>query len=240
MKHLPLLYFLLLPVMIQAQEYIDLLQKARIFSDSQNLRLICDLEITKPEGKKERQLEVYLNQKGLNYNVLIQVLTPGFLRKTKFLSVHENNTVTQWMSSSRGVKRLGNSNSSDSLFDSDFTVEDLSPLKLNDYTIETSSQKDQERLIKYILEPKLKNPDYDRKIITLNPDTCLIESIIYLKNSQIIKEYQLLKTEIKDSKSITTKCQMESKTNHSVSIITISDYEILESIPSRIFNKGNL
>ena len=85
---------------------------------------------------KDRGLEIYIQYANENSKTLIQIVRPAFLRKMKFLRQRTaDGREDRWLKTSQGVRRLSEANNAEPLFDSDFTVEDLSAFVAGDFTL---------------------------------------------------------------------------------------------------------
>jgi hypothetical protein len=187
-------------------------------------------------------MEIFLQQGNRETKLLMQIVTPPFLRYMKFLQYKENGDSQQWLKTSRGVRRLTGANQSDNLFDSDFTVEDFSSIDPALYSVGSLSQADVNGKACYLLElkPRYSDAQYDRKDLYVDRDTYLIRRIDFFSGNNVYKQYMLSETQTVEGKLFPRICTMETLDEGTSTTIRVVDVSVPDSIPTRTFNRGNL
>ena len=113
-----------------AGEAERVLAGASLYGNTPNISMRIAMLISGPRGDKQRVLEAFIKRDGRAARIFIHVVSPGFLANMKFLTHRaEDGSESQWLSTSRGVRKLaGGGAANERLFDSDFSVEDLSEI----------------------------------------------------------------------------------------------------------------
>lgn len=219
----------------------QILENAHLMGNDPNLVINLTMKIETPQGQKERELEVYINREEGASRILAQIIHPSFLRNMKFLN-HRNpdGREDKWLKTSRGVRRLSTANNSEPLFDSDFTVEDLSYFNSSELRLELVENNDDE--IHHVIKatPFSKYSGYSYKIIFINKGSGIVSRVDFYEDNEIYKQYTLTEYRKINDKLYPVTCKMENFAEGSRTTLLVDNLDIVNSIPGRIFNKGNL
>lgn len=199
------------------------------------------MEITTPQGQKSRSLELYSKESSTEYSLLVQITRPAFLSNMKYLiNSLEGERVFRWLKTSRGVRSLSDAGGNEALFNSDFTVEDLSPLDPDQYNLSLVSS-DTSEYYRIEATPKEGDLEYAHKEFFIHRETRLLEKIHYFDTrGDIIKKYILLETTEHQGGIFPLSAIMKNVCEGTETLLTIDVIEIPPSLPPRIFNKGSL
>lgn len=210
-----------------------------IFGNSPSLEISFTMEIKNEQGVKNRDVSLYMDRNE-EEKILIRIVAPSFLSNMKYLSQRSGDKEVRWMKTSRGVRRLSAKNNSDSLFGSDFTVEDLSINDLSEYSWSQNPSVDP--IINVIRAyPLYEKPSYAYKIFSIRmSDKLLMKIEYYSKDHELIKRYSLLEELRQDNHSIPQKIVMENFENDSSTILYISKADLKAEYSQSLFNKANL
>lgn len=221
----------------------SILRSAALFSAFDSMELSVNLDITERRGSKERDLAVYVEKLNGDYRALIQVTSPAFLNKMKFLTLGAGESREQWMSTSRGVRRLAASNRNERLFDSDFTVEDLSNYDPADYQLALQGSRTIDGVDCHVLEarPISGESDYARKVLFVSKSSGLLHRAeFYNEAGTMIRLFTLLEQMSLSGSPFPKVGKMETFADGTYTILTVNDAQAGLDIPDRLFNRGNL
>lgn len=236
-----LIFALLQPVfaqnsVISAMEYME---GIHIFGNSQSLEMMLSMEISNKQGLKERELSLQMDRED-EEKILIRITAPSFLSNMKYLSRENNGKEVRWMKTSRGTRRLSSRNNSDSLFGSDFTVEDLSLTNLSDYTWSYISG-DGFSTVRIRAVPLYENPSYSYKVFSVVSESRLLSGIDYFNDANtLIKRYTLLEEREQTGFNIPGKVMMKDLIKDSQTILIVKDVDLSTQFSPSVFNKANL
>ena len=219
----------------------EILSNIHLLGDAPNIVLTAGMDIKSPRGDKTRTLEIYISQDEKASKVLVQVISPPFLRDLKFLT-HQfpDRSDDKWVKTSRGVRRLAEGNYGEALFDSDFTVEDLSRIDRSRFDLEVvdTGESSGIRAVKAI--PTYRNPDYSYKVFKIEVDSGMLTGTDFFRDERLIKQYRLLERQVIDGELYPLLCIMEDLTKGTSTVLSIEKVSIADSIPERLFNRGSL
>ena len=217
---------------------------AYLLGGNQNVILRVVLHIQTPRGAKERELELFLHRSENESKVLAQVVSPSFLRSMKFLQIAlaDGNEIT-YLKTSRGVRRLSEANREERLFDSDFTVSDLSYTSSTDYQLQAGGQDVVGDRLCHLLRgvPVAVMGSVDRNIFYVDASDGILRRVDYLDSQdQMVKQYLLLETQSVNGHIYPRVCVMEDFAQTTRTRLTVAEIDVVDSIPARIFSRGNL
>jgi hypothetical protein len=159
----------------------------------------------------------------------------------KFLNHRDKNgREDMWLKTSQGVRRLSTANNSEPLFGSDFTVEDLSHFEPSELRLETiaTGGEDTRHLIK--AAPLSRYSSYTYKVIHVDKDSGIVARVDFYRDNELYKKYELIEVRKINGKLYPVVCRMENFAQDSRTTLFIDRMDIVDSIPGRVFNKGNL
>jgi len=238
--------FTLISVSVIAQVAADpaeILRRAALFGQFTSLEVDLTMEIHERRGTKERGLVAYVKRDGENAQALVQIVSPAFLNSLKFLSVTEGEETTQWLATSRGVRRVAASSRNDQLFDSDFTVEDLSDYNPGDFELSIRGSEVVSGVDCTVLEavPRSIETDYARRIMYVDKSSGLLRLARFLDSSGVVvREFELLEHMDLDGVPFPKVAKMTTVAAGTYTVLTVDDARAGQDIPDRIFNRGNL
>lgn len=221
-----------------------IMARATLMGKAPSLFMNIEMEIHTEQGTKDRTLEVYYQQDEEATKTLIQIVKPAFLRKMKFLThAFNDGSRTRWLKTSTGLRRLSSADSGDNLFDSDFTVEDLSEFELDQFVLTWLRQEQySEQLCDVVLAvPDESNSSYSKKIFYVDIENSIIRGVDFFDaDANIIKQYHLLQTKTVTGQIFPGRCEMVSLEKKTSTIIIFDMIDTTRKIAARFFNKGNL
>jgi len=214
------------------------LEEARLFGRSELLHLEVEMMIESSRGSKSRGLEIYIDRSDGSFRLLAQVVSPSFMDYMKLLQIRDGNRPTQqWLKTSRGVRRLAESDGGMAVFDSDFTSEDLSDVDLADYRVaalEDGILSDAD-CYRYSLRPLQGRNGYETKIVYVGMEDSLIRGVDYLVGDTIVRQYRLLETKRVSGQLFPQRAVMENLEAHTRTVIEIDRIDQPNRIPQRMF-----
>jgi hypothetical protein len=238
--------FTLISVSVIAQETTDpaaILRRAALFGQFSSLEVDLTMEIHERRGTKDRGLVAYVERDGENAQALVQIVSPAFLNSMKFLSTTDGADTSQWLATSRGVRRVATNSRNDQLFDSDFTVEDLSDYDPEDFDLTIIGSEQINGSDCYVLEavPLDIETDYARRVMYVDKTTGLLVLAEFLNgDGGVVRKFELLEHMDLDGVAFPKVAKMTTVSAGTHTILTIDDAQIGHDIPDRIFNRGNL
>jgi len=238
--------FTLISASLIAQETpdaADILRRAALFGQFSSLEVDLTMEIHERRGTKDRGLVAYVERDGEDAKALVQIVSPAFLNSMKFLSSTEGDETTQWLATSRGVRRIAASSRNDQLFDSDFTVEDLSDYDPEDFDLTVVGSDRINDTDCYVLEavPLDMETDYATRVMYVSKETGLLILARFLDDSgEVVREFELLEHMDLGGVAFPKVAKMTTVSSNTYTILTVDDAQVGHDIPDRLFNRGNL
>jgi len=227
----------------QPPDPADILRNAALFGQFTSLEVSLTMEIHERRGSKERGLEAYVERDDSGARALVQIVSPAFLNSMKFLSVTEGDETSQWLATSRGVRRVASSSRNDQLFDSDFTVEDLSDYNPGDFDLSLTGTDRVAGEECYVLEavPVSVETDYAKRVMYVSKSTGLLVLARFLNASgETVREFELLEHMDLDGVPFPKVAKMTTVANNTYTVLTVDQAQVGQDIPDRLFNRGNL
>ncbi len=227
----------------EAPDPADILRGAALFGRFTSLEVDLTMEIHERRGTKDRGLVVYVERDGDDARTLVQIVSPAFLSRMRFLSVTDGEDTAQWLATSRGVRRIAPSSRNDKLFDSDFTVEDLSDYDPDDFDLTITGSERINGSDAYVLEavPLDIETDYAKRVMYVDKETGLLVLARFLDGSgDVIREFELLEHMDLDGIAFPKVARMTTVSRNTFTILTVDNARAGHDIPDRIFNRGDL
>jgi len=213
-----------------------------IFGNGSNMYVDVTMDIHSSRGDKERTLEAIVSRTNTGIKLLLSIKVPAFLNKMKYLSQRDSKgNENRWLGTSRGVRKLSQANSNENIFDSDFTVEDLSVVNVSHFSLSMGNPIEIEGVkcstIKAV--PLVEGYSSAEKIFYI--DGKFLWGIDYFDESgNLIKKYRVKNTMIVDGELYPKECIMRTLTDKTSTSLIFNSIDLVDSIPSRIFNRANL
>lgn len=221
-----------------------ILRESYLMSKVPHVIMKINMTIHTRSGIKNRTLKVYVKHQGESLKLLMHVVSPAFLQKMKFLIHHfEDGVENKWLRTSRGVRQLSESQRADRLFDSDFTVEDLSEVEVSEFALK--------RLESQILNghecdvvemtPRRESGEYQKKIVKVDRLSGIIREVeIFGTGEELIKRYTLDETLMKNASIFPLSCSMQNLSRGTKTILHFVQIDVATDLAESVFNKGNL
>jgi len=238
--------FTLVSVSLLAQQSADpaeILRRAALFGQFTSLEVNLTMEIHEARGTKDRGLVAYVQRDGEDAQALVQIVSPAFLNSMKFLSATAGEETSQWLATSRGVRRVATNSRNDQLFDSDFTVEDFSDYEPDDFDLSLTGSQTINGSVCYVLEaiPLDVQTDYAKRVMYVDKSTGLLVLADFLNDSgEVVRKFELLDSMDLDGVAFPKVAKMTTISAGTFTILTVDDAQVGHDIPDRVFNRGNL
>lgn len=222
-----------------AENLSELLRNAFIFGSHNKMKIELQMNVQGQRGEIKREILLFFQKEKDDTKVLMQITMPAFLRKMKFLYINKNNREQRWMSSSQGVMSISGGNANRPLFNSDFSLEDISRIDPQLYTL-SLKKKTMEKVVVQA-ESKSKSAIYSKKIFIINFKKNLIESIEYYDQAEkMLKKFEVQEISEKNNKFYPAHSVMKDFINKSETHLYIEHIDFPKNIPSRYFNRAAL
>lgn len=221
----------------------EILRRAALFGQFTSLEVDLTMEIHERRGTKDRGLVAYVERDGDDSSALVQIVSPAFLNSMKFLSTTDGENTTQWLATSRGVRRVAATSRNDQLFDSDFTVEDLSDYDPDDFDLTVTGSEQINGSDCHVLEavPLDIETDYAKRVMYVDKETGLLLLARFLDDSgEVVREFELLEHMDLGGVAFPRVAKMTTVPSNTYTILTVDDAQVGHDIPDRLFNRGNL
>lgn len=239
MRHWPLLALvLLLPgTSVVAETAAEMLANAHILGYAPNLEIRAEMQLLDRGAPQRRTIQVFLQrQDDGRTRIFTQILLPPFLQSMKFLQYQSpDGEQDRWMSTSRGVRRLGVRDAAEHLFNSDFTTDDFSYLDVEGHELSIVERAGQ------LVTINERAPSRRERLITVDTAKKLIVAVDYRNESgKTEREYRVEETGSVNGIWYPRVSKMTDLTSETSTRLTIERIEAVDSIPDRIFSRGNL
>jgi hypothetical protein len=221
----------------------QILSDAALFGEFQSLEMRFTMEIHERRGTKDRGMAAYIEQSGDSYRALLQIVSPAFLNRMKFLTVTEDDRRNQWLATSSGVRRVADSNRNDRLFDSDFTVEDLSDYDPEDYRLRLMPDARVGGTESYVLEaiPVSGDSDYARKVLYVAKESrLLLRADFFNESGELVRQFEQLEQMSLQGRPFPRQVKMSTLSAGTHTVLTVQEAISGQDIPDRLFNRGSL
>lgn len=223
---------------------LKIMEGATILGSAPALHLEIEMDIRTEKGAKSRSLEVFYLEEEEATRTLIQMLKPAFLRKMKFLThAFADGNRARWLKTSSGIRRLSAADSGENLFDSDFTVEDLSEFDLERFSLSWLRQEEfQDHLCDVVQAVPGKDKSfYSRKVFYVERENGIIRGVDFFNVSgELVKQYRLQETKLVGDQIFPGRCEMVNLEKETSTGIVFRKIDPAAKIASRYFNKNNL
>lgn len=223
----------------------QILSSSALFGNAPNIVMELNMTIATSRGTKERGLQFYLSQTpgSEESKMLLQITSPGFLSRMKFLTLTNSSGQDQkWIRTSQGVRKIASGGGNEPIFDSDFTAEDLSGIQTDEYTLTLGADEeiDGKTCYNIIARSKSSSALYSRREFLIDKESRLLLSLRYYQGNDLIKEYIVEEITLEGSSYFPARGVMTNHQQNTSTILEIESIELPSSIPARRFNKGSL
>jgi hypothetical protein len=224
----------------------EVLARSVLFGSSPALSLRVTMEIRAPSGAKTRELELYVRRDGQSLRVRAQVVAPVFLREMKLLWLRDGGGArSAWLKTSQGVRQIGGEGGGERLFDSDFTVEDLTEIDARSYTLRDAGTRvvggRDCRVIEAAASASRPGGARARKEIAIDAASMLTRSVEYYDASgKAVKRYTVLATQRVGDEDLPLETVMEDLVRRSSTTLRFTSVQAPASLPDRLFSRADL
>ena len=227
---------------VGAADVATVLENAHLLGPSESIVLRAVMDIHSRGGASTRTVEVSIEREADGAaRILAQVIEPAFLRNLKFLMHRDHRGRSDfWMRTSSGTRRLTGRDNTESIFNSDFTVEDFSYIDIAAYELALLPDQPAGSTV---IDGRLTqaSPTHTRRVFTVEDETGLIERVRYLDaNGRMVKEYELLTRQEISGQTLPHEAVMTNHTEGTFTKLTIVSVDPDARIPARVFNPAGL
>ncbi|MFW5786023.1 MAG: outer membrane lipoprotein-sorting protein [bacterium] len=242
-------FALLLPLLLAgrvagATEPAELLRSAFVFGGDTTAEIRAALEIDEQGRVKERTLQVYVEHDNGERKLYAQIVEPPFLDQMRFLSTTDSRgNEARWTATSTGVRRVADTGTPEELFGSDFTVQDLAGIEMNDYDLtELPDERIAGTEMRVIsARATARRAPFAERRFWIDPATDLVYRAEYLDSSDnVVKRYQVHETLQRDGTVYPEVVTMTNLARGSTSTLTITEFTLVDDIPERYFSRAVL
>lgn len=222
----------------------EILRRSSLFGSAAGARMRIGMEIVKGQGVKSREMEAFIRRDGRASRLLLHVVSPAFLNQMKFLFHREGDgRESQWMKTSQGVRRLAGSNRSEAIFDSDFTAEDLSDLRVEDFSLALLGEEPVGGRPCHRIEmaPRFSGSSYHKKQVLVEKGSGLLFGADFFDAAgALVRRYRLLDTQRVQGSTFPLACRMENLAAGTHTLLRFQRIEPADSLPDKLFNRAAL
>lgn len=242
-----LLYAIFIPNCIAAEslpwksiDAAEVLQNSSLLGKAERVEYSAVMEITAARGKKTRKIEIFREQTADNeFKLLAQVVYPTFLNNMKLLIIHEDNTESKWMKTSRGVRTIADSGRDEQLFDSDLSSEDLNRIDPEHFTLSFKPSEQISEQKETCIEAAEKNSKRKR-IIYINDENLITRIEYFDSNNELYKLYRLNETILVEGILFPLKSTISHPLEGTSTVLSFENIDLPKRISNRIFNRYQL
>jgi hypothetical protein len=232
------------PERLSAGPLEERVRRTSIYGKAENLEMEIRMVIENDGKETERTLKAFISREGEESKILLQIISPAYLNRMKYLSIRDSaGRESRWLKTSQVVRRLSERNYGDSLFGSDFTVEDLSEFPVDGYRYTDKGEARVEGRSVTVIEavPLENGGNYSRRVLYLDDASdLLMKAEFYDAAGSAVKVYSVLETRVLGKELCPGSCIMKSVGENSRTSLQFMSIEVKESLPDRYFNKGSL
>lgn len=218
------------------------LASAHLFGRERAIVVSLGMTITERDGQsRSRVVELFMDRNDVRTRTLGRIVEPAFLAEMKFLKITERGKQDmQWMKTSRGVRRLGDSSGSESVFGSHFSVEDFGSLSSSEYTVSFVEKPVEEAEVMLLAQP-VKGGKVVSRRIRIDIESRIVTGMEYLDGpGKVIKRYSVVSTAISGGVMRPSSVKMEDLVHGGSTSLQLYDFKFPDSIQERWFNPGSL
>jgi hypothetical protein len=228
----------------ESQDAEELLQSAKVFGTAEFTEVTAELDIRQDSRRQTRTIEIAYAEEGPHARkVFAQIVQPRFLQQMRFLMRQASADETeQWLATSRGVRKLDNTGTSERLFSSDFTIEELTGFPNGPYDAEYRGTEDVDGFDTHVIHGEVDSvhSNYDSFLLRRERETGIIVWIEFFNANRLVKEYRLLEMNEKNGRHYTAHCRMESYDRNSRTELRVTSIQFPPRISESVFTRENL
>ena len=222
-----------------AENAQKLLESATLFGERGAAIARMEMRIQSRDGEKTREIELMIDHGAGKVRTVARIVSPSFLTGMKFLKIREaGKPDAQWLRTSSGVRRLGESNKSETIFGSNFTVEDFGAIDATGFDIALLPAKDSSTARAVRALPKTPTY-YHEKILWVEKDSSLVSAMEYHDpEGRVLKRYEVMTFSATRDHPIDAK--MIDPNSGTTTLLHIISLEMRPSLSDRFFSPGAL
>ena len=234
------MFILLFPATGETPE--ETIKNVLILGNGSNIYIDAVFTINTSRGIKEREIEAAVSRDNDETKIFIRIVAPAFLNKMKYLTIKDSSGIAQsWLATSRGVRRISGGNRNEPLFDSDFTAGDLSAVEVDDFIMTDEGLKNIKGHSCRTIRARPRTAGYEEAWRTYYVDGTFLRGIDYChSDGTVYKEYRVETEQIVNGILMPELCSMKNIEKNTNTDLVFNNFRNVESIPSRIFSRGNL
>lgn len=220
----------------------EFLASAHLFGREHAIVVSLGMTITERDGQsRSRVVELFMDRHDVRTRTLGRIVEPAFLAEMKFLKITERGKQDmQWMKTSRGVRRLGDSSGSESVFGSHFSVEDFGSLSSSEYTVSFVGKPVEAAEVMLLVQP-VKGGKAESRRIRIDPETRIVTGMEYIDGQgKVIKRYSVVSKAMSGDVMRPSSVKMEDLVHGGSTSLQLYDFKFPDSIQERWFNPGSL
>lgn len=229
---------------LSALETAELLESAFVFGASTTAEIRATLEIDEQGRVKERTLQIYVEQRDGERKLYAQIVEPPFLDQMRFLSTTDSRgNEARWTATSTGVRRVAESGTPEELFGSDFTVQDLAGIEIDDYELTEMPDETIAGTRMRVISARAtgRRPQFTERRFWIDTGTDLVHQAEYLDSAdRVVKRYRVHETLERDGTTYPEVVSMTNLQRDSTSTLTITEFNLVDDIPERYFSRAVL
>ncbi|MFP4114450.1 MAG: outer membrane lipoprotein-sorting protein [Spirochaetota bacterium] len=224
------------------QEPDEIIRDAALFGRFESLVARIRMEIH-DGGTKHRTLELHSEQDDDGARAFVQIISPAFLNRMKFLTISARGATDQWIGTSRGVRRLADGSRDERLFDSDFRIDDFTPPEPDEYDLTRLDDRVVDGEPCYVVDivPRTVRTDYARRrVFVAREDRLLVRAEYYSPDDELVRLFRLEERTYEEGTAFPARGSMRSISDGTETVLTVEQYRVGVTIPDRMFSRGNL
>lgn len=221
------------------------LSSVSIFGSASSITADISMRISTPRGNQARVLKAYIQRHDSRVKTYVHMTEPAFLSSMSFLSIKgAGGNEVSWIGTSRGVRRVPSEGSgNERLFDSDFTVEDLSVMTPSRFHLSFLPSTTLNGRNCFVIKavPRYSGAGYHDKVIFVAKSSHLLVGMDYYSDAgRLLRRFRTLTTQTVDGAQLPKTCSMATPSAASTTVLTFRHVNMGRHIPDRVFNVGNM
>jgi hypothetical protein len=226
---------------LASEDAAEYLESASLFGPAKILVLRLEMSIARGGSEISREVELSLDRSPSGVKSLARIVSPAFLSGMKFLKISATGKAdAQWVKTSRGLRRLGETNRSEAVFDSDFTAEDFGSIGASGFDIAFSPERDRDGERAILARPKGAAP-YALRLLFFDKGTRLLTGMEYLDAAgATLKRYRVTSIEGRGAEARPAEATMEDLRTGGRTRLRVLSFATPASLPARTFNSASL
>jgi len=229
------------PARLAAADAQSYLESASLFGSGAVIVARLEMRITRSGSELSRELELSLDRSGAGVKSLARIVKPAFLSGMNFLKLSSpGKPDAQWLKTSRGLRRLGDANRSEAVFDSDFTAEDFGSVSAAGFDFAFAPARDLGGARAIEARPKGAAP-YALRVLYVDDATRILTGMDYLDGAgKITKRYRVMSIDGQGETARPASALMENLSTGSSTRLAVLSLSKPAFLPERTFNPGSL